>query len=206
MYSGKKITFTDEGEASELLVLEYDQIQEEHWVKRSGKPRQYLDIGEFLFFHPEAEVSDVEADDPLILELSLEEQGGRMRRAARSAAARIAHAAAESSPEEEDAPPPPKRSRPSKKPEVTITVSVSGQAAPNAWSKLMECPIALAIMHDPVVAEDGHTYERSEILKWFARGKKTSPMIHSEMGTKLVPNHVVKSMIAEFLESNNLHV
>ena len=37
------------------------------------------------------------------------------------------------------------------------------------------CPITLDPMEDPVMAADGHSYERSEINAWFARGHNTSP-------------------------------
>ena len=37
------------------------------------------------------------------------------------------------------------------------------------------CPISMEIMVDPVILSDGITYERQNILNWFALGKKTSP-------------------------------
>ena len=36
------------------------------------------------------------------------------------------------------------------------------------------CPISMEIMRDPVIAADGHTYERAEIEAWFANNR-TSP-------------------------------
>ena len=36
------------------------------------------------------------------------------------------------------------------------------------------CPISMEIMRDPVIAADGHTYERAEIESWFANNR-TSP-------------------------------
>jgi hypothetical protein len=41
---------------------------------------------------------------------------------------------------------------------------------------LFLCPIRMEIMKDPVVAADGHTYERGAIEDWFARGNSSSPM------------------------------
>ena len=38
------------------------------------------------------------------------------------------------------------------------------------------CPITVQIMFDPVIAEDGCTYEREAIEKWFNNGHDTSPM------------------------------
>ena len=31
-------------------------------------------------------------------------------------------------------------------------------------------------MGDPVIAADGHSYDRAQIEGWFATGKRTSPM------------------------------
>ena len=36
------------------------------------------------------------------------------------------------------------------------------------------CPISMEIMRDPVIAADGHTYERADIELWFANNN-TSP-------------------------------
>jgi hypothetical protein len=38
------------------------------------------------------------------------------------------------------------------------------------------CPITRQIMLDPVVAADGHSYERTAIQKWFDTGNTKSPM------------------------------
>lgn len=65
------------------------------------------------------------------------------------------------------------------------------------------CPITHELMEHPVVAPDGHTYERDAIEKWIsikgARHAK-SPMTAAPMpvGT-LLPNHTLKSMIAEYV-------
>eukprot|EP00008_Paramoeba_atlantica_P000884 CAMPEP_0201503086 /NCGR_PEP_ID=MMETSP0151_2-20130828/84478_1 /ASSEMBLY_ACC=CAM_ASM_000257 /TAXON_ID=200890 /ORGANISM="Paramoeba atlantica, Strain 621/1 / CCAP 1560/9" /LENGTH=229 /DNA_ID=CAMNT_0047896717 /DNA_START=1046 /DNA_END=1735 /DNA_ORIENTATION=+ len=41
---------------------------------------------------------------------------------------------------------------------------------------LLVCPITMAPFVDPVVASDGHTYERAAILLWFQTGHNSSPM------------------------------
>lgn len=56
------------------------------------------------------------------------------------------------------------------------------------------CPISMIRMTDPVVAMDGHTYERSSILQWFSN-KSTSPMTGLSIGTTLVPNFTLKKYI-----------
>ena len=50
-------------------------------------------------------------------------------------------------------------------------------------------------MNNPVVAEDGHTYERAAIARWLSE-KNSSPLTGQPIGTRLIPNHAVKSMIA----------
>ena len=61
------------------------------------------------------------------------------------------------------------------------------------------CPITTELMKDPVIASDGHTYERCAIAQWFARAR-TSPTTNEPVPTtQLIPNHTARSMIAEFL-------
>ena len=40
-----------------------------------------------------------------------------------------------------------------------------------------ECPLSLEIMEDPVIAEDGVTYEREEIERWISTPRKASPQL-----------------------------
>ena len=59
----------------------------------------------------------------------------------------------------------------------------------------LECPISLTRMVDPVVAADGHTYDRASIEEWFQRSD-TSPMTNVRLVNKnLVPNLLVRGMI-----------
>jgi Ran GTPase-activating protein (RanGAP) involved in mRNA processing and transport len=66
------------------------------------------------------------------------------------------------------------------------------------------CPITGEIMTDPVVAADGHTYERHAIENWVIKmNKNTSPMTNEELKSKeLTSSHTVKSMIREWIENN----
>lgn len=66
------------------------------------------------------------------------------------------------------------------------------------------CPITGDIMEFPVVASDGHTYERSAIENWlFKQNKDTSPMTNEKLKSKeLTPSHTLKSMIREWIEKN----
>ena len=66
------------------------------------------------------------------------------------------------------------------------------------------CPISQILMEDPVIADDGFTYERKAIAKWF-NIKKTSPMTNEPIGDeRLVPNRTIKSQIIKFKEENKL--
>ena len=60
------------------------------------------------------------------------------------------------------------------------------------------CPITREVMSDPVVAADGHTYERAAIVEWFALGHLMSPMTGINMdNTALIPNINLKKMIKD---------
>ena len=57
------------------------------------------------------------------------------------------------------------------------------------------CPILHVTMTDPVIAQDGHSYERTAIEEWFGRSMK-SPMTGAELSsTSLVPNHTLRQLI-----------
>lgn len=56
------------------------------------------------------------------------------------------------------------------------------------------------IMEDPVLAADGNTYERSEIMEWLRR-KRTSPLTNVALeNTCLTSNLVIRSAIKEWQE------
>jgi tetratricopeptide (TPR) repeat protein len=58
------------------------------------------------------------------------------------------------------------------------------------------CPITMNIMKDPVIAEDGHSYERCAIELWIVNGNKTSPMTNKVLKSpKLIPNYILKKCI-----------
>lgn len=62
------------------------------------------------------------------------------------------------------------------------------------------CKISQEPMSDPVVAADGHTYERSLIEKWL-RTNNTSPMTREPLSDHdLHPNLNLKSLIGEWEE------
>jgi TPR repeat protein len=72
-------------------------------------------------------------------------------------------------------------------------------------SKHLTCALTLELMVDPVLAEDGNTYERVEILKWIAT-KSTSPLDPSCPldASRVFPNRAVKQQIEELVASGEL--
>jgi serine/threonine protein kinase len=60
-----------------------------------------------------------------------------------------------------------------------------------------KCPITDEIFEDPVVGDDGHTYERKAIIDWLTKNQ-TSPMTREPMDiNSLRTNYIVKKMIEE---------
>jgi len=63
------------------------------------------------------------------------------------------------------------------------------------------CPITCEMMVDPVIASDGHTYERTAIKRWFQQ-KLTSPKTNLTLNSDLlVPNGVLRNQINTFIET-----
>lgn len=65
------------------------------------------------------------------------------------------------------------------------------------------CPISKEMMVDPVVAADGHTYEKSYIMEWMVTNN-TSPITREELGHKvLYPNKLLRAEILECMGSGS---
>ena len=62
------------------------------------------------------------------------------------------------------------------------------------------CPITNCIMRRPVLAEDGHHYERKAIVRWFHK-KKTSPMTNMQIGTTLKYDQKLHDQIEAYRKS-----
>ena len=57
------------------------------------------------------------------------------------------------------------------------------------------------IFIEPVVAEDGHTYERDAIKKWL-ENHNTSPLTNKMLYSKrLIPNHNLHAQMIEYAEN-----
>ena len=82
-------------------------------------------------------------------------------------------------------------------------LSCDAEAPENALISF-RCPITLQLLIDPVVASDGHTYERSAIVRWLARpgpGIQRSPCTNMPLASDtLTANHALKSAIMEWRE------
>ncbi|NEJ83182.1 hypothetical protein GR268_42650, partial [Rhizobium leguminosarum] len=60
------------------------------------------------------------------------------------------------------------------------------------------CPITQEIMEDPVIAQDGHTYERQAIKRWLDMGKRISPKTGARLlSTELIANYTMRSLIQD---------
>jgi hypothetical protein len=71
----------------------------------------------------------------------------------------------------------------------------------------MTCPITLILMKDPVIAADGHSYERSAIEKWFQEGKNLSPITGERMNSRsLIANHALRAAIDDYVNSKVDHI
>lgn len=58
------------------------------------------------------------------------------------------------------------------------------------------CPISHEVFDDPVIARDGHTYERAYIEDWFARSTR-SPLCNEPLDDALlIPNYAMKTQIS----------
>ena len=74
------------------------------------------------------------------------------------------------------------------------------------WSLAAQAVLPLLVaspgMSDPVMAADGHSYERSAIERWLAT-KSTSPMTGEALVQSfLAPNHTLRRQIREWEEAN----
>ena len=68
------------------------------------------------------------------------------------------------------------------------------------------CPISYEVMVDPVVAADGHIYERVQIERWL-EDKKTSPLTNANLSTNvLYPAHALKTIIDNWEEGEHNHM
>lgn len=63
--------------------------------------------------------------------------------------------------------------------------------------ELFLCPISREVMENPVLASDGHVYERSQIESWLLE-HDTSPMTNIAMRPEVAPVLSLRSEIQDF--------
>ena len=63
------------------------------------------------------------------------------------------------------------------------------------------CPISKMIFYDPVIASDGHVYERDMIEKWLTNNK-SSPMTNEQMQKQLTTCHMAKHIVDVYIKSH----
>ena len=201
--------FPDEGPTMEFLVLKHDSIVGKEylvqWPDSAPKREDETWLHRRLLSYPQAvmmEANDLDANDPLLLEYSCyEKSGSRARTAAKNATKAIQinvdqlEQASDAEDDEEHDAPPTKRARNARTATVSIGITVNTGGVGADLQPFLQCPISHEIMVDPVVAADGHTYEREALARWLSE-KNSSPLTGQPMGTRMVPNHAVKSMIA----------
>ena len=67
----------------------------------------------------------------------------------------------------------------------------------------LQCPITHRLPVRPVVAEDGHMYERSAIEKWL-QTKSTSPLVGAKMGKTLMDSTSTRTLIQSAIENGGV--
>lgn len=75
----------------------------------------------------------------------------------------------------------------------------------NEIYKSFICPITFQIMENPVIAADGHTYEKSAIEDWLKSGKNKSPVTGVKLkNCELIDNYNLKSTISIYKSNPGL--
>jgi Mg-chelatase subunit ChlD len=71
----------------------------------------------------------------------------------------------------------------------------SSRSMPNEFY----CPITGEVMKNPVISEDGFSYELTAIEKWFRTGSNRSPMTNKKLNsTNLIANHSLRKLIEDW--------
>ena len=82
--------------------------------------------------------------------------------------------------------------------------AVAAPAPPPEPPDAFVCPITQELMDEPVMAFDGHTYERRAIERWFKR-RQTSPKTGEQLANAvLLPNHAMRGQIIEWREQHKV--
>jgi hypothetical protein len=66
------------------------------------------------------------------------------------------------------------------------------------------CPITMAVMKDPVICDDAHTYERSAIKQWLSTNNHSPITRQIINNNNLIPNIVLRNIIQEFEKDHKI--
>ena len=190
-FEGYKISYVcprgDDFEWKEGLVLRYDRISGENDIKwKGGSGLSRHNMSTLQKDHPSIDFEKCSPSDPLWTE-DAKSAWNRYTDEKKTRPRGLTPNYAEGEEEEVEEEPPPRRQRREKLPPMEFL-----------------CPINLALMRDPVVCQDGYTYERNAILDWKRQADLTgtpftSPMTGAIMGHgEMYPNHFAKWMISTF--------
>ena len=97
----------------------------------------------------------------------------------------------------------PPQKKPAPKEEKKTTTCIPFSQKTTKLEDIIRCPITGNIMSDPVVAADGHTYERKAITEWIREhgiSPKTKQLLSLEL---LFPNLAIKSQIETYKMNEN---
>ena len=181
----------------EGFVGKYDQIDGSHWIQWENGKVLRENLGQIkkanpsIVFEKPPEGFVISPDMCDILDVKLKKRAASERA---QSAPTFNEAYEHPLYEEVDEMPRPRRRRTAPDPSVNININVS--TGSERIKNLLQCPITLEVLNDPVIAEDGHTYERDAIRRWLIL-RQTSPLTGEAMGNRLVPNLTIKSMLSQ---------
>jgi photosystem II stability/assembly factor-like uncharacterized protein len=74
---------------------------------------------------------------------------------------------------------------------------------PRAPPPQLLCPLSHRLMADPVIAEDGYTYDRPAILHYISQ-YHCSPITHAQVSDTVMTNRTVAELVAKFNATGNI--
>ena len=89
----------------------------------------------------------------------------------------------------------------------TTTGEKMNDAKPPSISRMADeyftCPITYDLPTNPVLAQDGHVYEKDAIERWFSTSHR-SPVTNENIGTALTPIVAVRKLIRNVREEERV--
>lgn len=70
----------------------------------------------------------------------------------------------------------------------------------------LRCTITQELLYDPVVAADGHTYERAAIVEWLKTSNRSPNTNEALQNKNLVPNVTVRGLARKWAEENGVTI